>query len=67
MGYRPSSIAYRLKIKEVFMLPDTLEGALALSVVDFFMSLLFISFIGVVLYFFPLFDKVEALFMKRGR
>ncbi len=49
------------------MLPDTLEGALALSVVDFFMSLLFISFIGVVLYFFPLFDKVETLFMKRGR
>lgn len=46
------------------MLPDTLEGALALSVVDFFMSLIFISFIGVVLYFFPAFDKIAAFFKK---
>lgn len=40
------------------MLPDTVTGALLLSVIDFFLSFLFISFIGVVLHFFPLLNKL---------
>lgn len=35
------------------LLPDTLGGALLLSGIDFVLSFVFISFIGVILYFFP--------------
>lgn len=38
-------------------LPDSFAGALLLSVVDFFLSFVFISFIGVILHFFPLLNK----------
>ena len=39
-------------------LPDTLGGALLLSAIDFLLSFVFISFIGVVLHFFPLLNKL---------
>ena len=39
-------------------LPDTLGGALLLSAIDFLLSLVFLSFIGVVLHFFPLLNKL---------
>lgn len=40
------------------MIPDTLEGALLLSAIDFVLSFVFISFIGVILHFFPLLNKL---------
>lgn len=40
------------------MLPDSITGALLLSVIDFFLSFVFISFIGVLLHFFPLLNKL---------
>lgn len=39
-------------------LPDNLTGALILSVIDFFLSFIFISFIGLILHFFPLLNKL---------
>jgi hypothetical protein len=47
------------------IIPDTLEGALILSVIDFFLSFVVISFIGVVLAGFPLLNRIGALFTKR--
>ncbi len=43
------------------MIPDTLGGAILLSVIDFFLSFVFISFIGVVLHFFPLLNKLGSI------
>lgn len=40
------------------LLPDSLTGALILSGIDFFLSFIFISFIGVILYFFPQLNKI---------
>jgi len=40
------------------IVPDTLQGALIVSVIDFFLSFLIISGIGVVLSFFPLLNRV---------
>ena len=40
------------------VLPDSLIGALLLSVIDFFLSFIFISFIGVILHFFPLLNRL---------
>lgn len=40
------------------VLPDSLSGALLLSVIDFFLSFIFISFIGVILHFFPLLNRL---------
>ncbi|MEN6411886.1 MAG: hypothetical protein ABFC84_03850 [Veillonellales bacterium] len=34
-------------------IPDTLEGAAALSIIDFILSFVFIAGIGLVLYLFP--------------
>ena len=39
-------------------IPDSMTGALLLSAIDFFLSFVFISFIGVVLHFFPLLNKL---------
>lgn len=49
------------------MLEDTLTGALTLSVIDFFMSLFFISFIGLVLKLFPLLGGASKPFGKGAR
>ena len=40
------------------IVPDTLQGALIVSVIDFFLSFVIISGIGVVLAFFPLLNRV---------
>lgn len=40
------------------MIPDTLQGALILSAIDFFLSFVIISGIGVVLALFPLMNRV---------
>ena len=45
------------------IVPDTLQGALIISVIDFFLSFLIISGIGVILAFFPLLNRA-ALFFK---
>jgi hypothetical protein len=42
------------------IIPDSLEGALILSLIDFFLSFLVISFIGVVLAGFPLLNRLNA-------
>ncbi len=43
------------------LLPDTLSGALLLSAIDFVLSFVFISFIGVILYFFPKLNKLGEI------
>ena len=40
------------------IVPDTVEGAIILSVVDFFLSLLFIWGIGKILLFFPYLNRL---------
>jgi hypothetical protein len=47
------------------IVPDTFQGALIVSVIDFFLSFLIISGIGVVLSLFPLFNKAAAFFEAR--
>lgn len=42
-------------------IPDSLGGALLLSVIDFFLSFIFISFIGVILHSFPLLNKLGTV------
>lgn len=42
-------------------LPNNLTGALILSVIDFFLSFIFISLIGVVLHFFPLLNRLGTI------
>lgn len=44
------------------IVPDTLQGALIISVIDFFLSFLIISGIGVVLAFFPLLNRAALIF-----
>ena len=44
------------------IVPDTFQGAVILSVIDFFLSFLIISGIGVVLSLFPLLNKAADLF-----
>ncbi len=44
------------------IVPDTFQGAVVLSVIDFFLSFLIISGIGFVLSLFPLLNKADALF-----
>ena len=44
------------------IVPDTFQGAVILSVIDFFLSFLIISGIGVVLAMFPLLNKAADLF-----
>lgn len=38
--------------------PDTLDGSIILSVIDFILSLVFISGIGILLHFFPLINRI---------
>ena len=47
------------------MIPDTLEGALLLSAIDFVLSFVFISFIGVILHFFPRLNKLGEVKERR--
>ena len=42
------------------IVPDTLQGALLVSVIDFFLSFLIISGIGFVLAAFPLLNRIAA-------
>jgi hypothetical protein len=42
------------------IIPDTLHGALILSLIDFFLSFIVISFIGVILAGFPMLNRVAA-------
>ena len=44
------------------IVPDTLQGALIVSVIDFFLSFIIISGIGVVLSMFPVLNRVALLF-----
>jgi hypothetical protein len=43
------------------ILPDTIGGALVLSGIDFALSFIFISFIGVILYFFPQLNRLGEI------
>lgn len=47
-------------------IPDTLQGALILSLIDFFLSFVVISFIGLVLSGFPLLNRFEAWASRVG-
>lgn len=40
------------------MIPDTLEGALVLSIIDFFLSFIIIGGIGLVLAMFPYLNRL---------
>jgi hypothetical protein len=46
------------------IVPDTLQGALIVSVIDFFLSFLIISGIGVILSFFPLLNRIADFLNK---
>ncbi|HMM19267.1 MAG TPA: hypothetical protein PKA10_00930 [Selenomonadales bacterium] len=41
--------------------PDSLDGAIILSVIDFFLSIVFIWGISLVLYIFPHLNKLGAM------
>jgi len=41
--------------------PDTMQGAIILSIVDFFLSIVFIWAISLVLYIFPHINKLGKL------
>lgn len=43
------------------MIPDTLEGAILLSVIDFFLSFIIIGGIGVILALFPHLNRVGSI------
>ena len=43
------------------VIPDTLHGAVLLSVIDFFLSMVMISGIGVVLALFPLLNRLGRI------
>lgn len=47
------------------LLPDP-TGALILSGIDFVLSFIFISFIGLILYFFPYLNKIGEIKEKRS-
>lgn len=46
------------------IIPDTLQGAVILSVIDFFLSFIIISGIGVVLAMFPLINRIGTTRVK---
>ena len=48
------------------IIPDSLEGALILSLIDFFLSFLVISFIGFVLAGFPVLNRLNARITNWG-
>lgn len=43
------------------IVPDTIEGALLLSLIDFFLSIVMISGIGIVLALFPFLNRLGKL------
>lgn len=52
------------------IVPDTVTGAVLLSVIDFFLSILMISGIGVLLALFPLVNrlgKIDEKSLRDGR
>lgn len=49
------------------IVPDTLQGALVISLIDFFLSFLIISGIGVVLSLFPLLNHAAAFFTAKPK
>ena len=49
------------------MIPDTLQGALLLSLIDFFLSIVVISGIGVILALFPYLNRLGTLDDRRLR
>lgn len=49
------------------LIPDTLQGALLLSVIDFFLSFFVISFIGLVLAGFPVLNRIGGWVTARSR
>lgn len=52
------------------IVPDTITGAVLLSVIDFFLSILMICGIGVVLALFPLLNrlgKIDEKTLQNGR
>ena len=46
-------------------LPDNLTGAFLLSGIDFVLSFIFISFIGILLYFFPYLNRLGEIKEKK--
>jgi hypothetical protein len=49
------------------VIPDTLQGALTLSLIDFFLSIVVISGIGVILALFPYLNRLGSLDDRRLR
>ncbi|NLH83691.1 MAG: hypothetical protein GX458_23015 [Phyllobacteriaceae bacterium] len=49
------------------IVPDTVTGAVLLSVIDFFLSIVMITGIGVVLALFPLFNRLGKIDEKSLR
>lgn len=47
------------------LIPDTLQGALILSLIDFLLSFIVISFIGLLLTGFPLLNRIAAWLATR--
>lgn len=51
------------------VMPDTVNGAVMLSLIDFFLSMVMISGIGVILALFPLLNrlgKVDEAALRKG-
>jgi hypothetical protein len=51
------------------VMPDTVNGAMMLSLIDFFLSMVMISGIGVILALFPLLNrlgKVDEAALRKG-
>lgn len=49
------------------MIPDSLEGAVLLSIIDFFLSFVVITGIGVILSLFPYLNKLGEIDEKNLR
>lgn len=49
------------------MIPDSLEGAVLLSIIDFFLSFVVITGIGVILSLFPYLNKFGEIDEKKLR
>lgn len=49
------------------MIPDSLEGAVLLSIIDFFLSFVVITGIGIILSFFPYLNKLGEIDEKKLR
>ncbi len=56
----PAADANRLE-EEIMIVPDSIYGAVLLSIIDFTLSILMITGIGVVLALFPLLNRLGRL------